>query len=165
MEPPARRGLVERVSRALALAGGCLILAFALLVTASVARRWLTIASIEGDFELVQMGLAAGRLRLPADLPAAPRQHHRRQLHLAGAAARAGRARWRSGRCSTRRSPGCIAVADGARRLETLRSGTTSMVLQLPVGWVMALAAGLAVWLVLAAALTVLRRVPARPRA
>jgi hypothetical protein len=51
---------VGRVSVWVALAGGCLVLAIAVLVTASVVRRWLTSDGIGGDFELVQTGLALG---------------------------------------------------------------------------------------------------------
>ena len=42
----------------MALAGGVLLLALAVLVTASVLKRWLTSQGIPGDFELMQIGLA-----------------------------------------------------------------------------------------------------------
>lgn len=53
MEP---RGLVARVSAALALAGGAVLLAAALLTTLSVLLRWATSQPIKGDFELVSLG-------------------------------------------------------------------------------------------------------------
>ena len=51
-------GLARRISDRLALAGGVLLLGMAVLVTASVLRRWLTSQGVPGDFELLQTGLA-----------------------------------------------------------------------------------------------------------
>ena len=48
----------RRISDRLALAGGSLLLAMAMLVTASVLRRWFTTQGVPGDFELLQMALA-----------------------------------------------------------------------------------------------------------
>ena len=49
---------VARVARALAIVGGLLSVASALLVTTSVTLRWLGFGSVNGDFELVQIGVA-----------------------------------------------------------------------------------------------------------
>ena len=49
---------VARAARALAIVGGLLSVASALLVTTSVTLRWLGFGSINGDFELVQIGVA-----------------------------------------------------------------------------------------------------------
>ena len=49
---------VARVARALAIVGGLLSVASALLVTTSVTLRWLGFGSINGDFELVQICVA-----------------------------------------------------------------------------------------------------------
>ena len=49
---------VARVARALAIVGGLLSVVSALLVTTSVTLRWLGFGSINGDFELVQIGVA-----------------------------------------------------------------------------------------------------------
>ena len=49
---------VARVARALAIVGGLISVATALLVTTSVTLRWLGLGSINGDFELVQIGVA-----------------------------------------------------------------------------------------------------------
>ncbi|MFL5057056.1 MAG: TRAP transporter small permease [Microvirga sp.] len=49
---------VARVARALAIVGGLISVATALLVTTSVTLRWLGFGSINGDFELVQIGVA-----------------------------------------------------------------------------------------------------------
>jgi TRAP-type C4-dicarboxylate transport system permease small subunit len=50
------RGPVARIAAALALAGGAVLLAAALLTTLSVLLRWLTSQPIKGDFELVSLG-------------------------------------------------------------------------------------------------------------
>lgn len=50
------RGIVSRIAAALALAGGAVLLATALLTTASVLLRWATSQPIKGDFELVSLG-------------------------------------------------------------------------------------------------------------
>ena len=59
-EPPAStaRGPIDRIARAIALAGGLLALGIAGLVTASVLQRWLLQQPIPGDFEFVQMATA-----------------------------------------------------------------------------------------------------------
>jgi TRAP-type C4-dicarboxylate transport system permease small subunit len=49
---------VARVARALAILGGLFSVASALLVTTSVTLRWLGLGSVNGDFELVQIGVA-----------------------------------------------------------------------------------------------------------
>src|SRR5262245_46495199 len=45
-------------ARILAVIGGFMIIALACLVTISILLRWLGQGSVDGDFELVQMGLA-----------------------------------------------------------------------------------------------------------
>lgn len=57
-EAPARPSLIERLSGAIAVLGGALSLAVAVLVVSSVLGRWLFGAPINGDFELVQMATA-----------------------------------------------------------------------------------------------------------
>lgn len=58
----ARRGLsgalIYRAASAAALLGGALLSAIALMSVASIVRRSLGMQPIEGDFELVQVGLA-----------------------------------------------------------------------------------------------------------
>jgi TRAP-type C4-dicarboxylate transport system permease small subunit len=51
-------GLLDRIVTALAVAGGALSLGVAVLVTVSVARRWLGYQPVPGDFEFVQMATA-----------------------------------------------------------------------------------------------------------
>ncbi|WP_424812772.1 TRAP transporter small permease [Roseococcus sp. YIM B11640] len=50
------RGPLGRLAAALAVAGGLVLLATALLTTLSVLMRWLTNQPIRGDFELVSLG-------------------------------------------------------------------------------------------------------------
>jgi TRAP-type C4-dicarboxylate transport system permease small subunit len=54
--PPAN--VLARIARGLAVLGGCLVVVLAFLVTLSVLLRWQGSQGINGDFELVQMGLA-----------------------------------------------------------------------------------------------------------
>ena len=56
--PLPEHSVVARMARALATAGGLISVATALLVTTSVTLRWLGFGSINGDFELVQIGVA-----------------------------------------------------------------------------------------------------------
>jgi TRAP-type C4-dicarboxylate transport system permease small subunit len=56
--PHAPDPAIGRVTRWVAIAGGAISIATALLVTASVTRRWLGYGGINGDFELVQVGVA-----------------------------------------------------------------------------------------------------------
>lgn len=50
--------MLERVTAAIAIAGGVLALAVALLVTTSVLGRWLFNAPIDGDYEFVKIATA-----------------------------------------------------------------------------------------------------------
>jgi TRAP-type C4-dicarboxylate transport system permease small subunit len=157
---PPRIGALERATRFLALAGGLIVLAFAVIVTTSVARRWLTGDGIPGDFELVQNGLAVA---IFAFLPVC-------QLHGANIIADT---------FTLKTPPRFQAALDGLWSAvyaavallvawqtaigasDTFASGTRSMVLGLPIAWAMVLAAAFALWLAVVAAVTgwrVLRR-------
>lgn len=129
----ARRPSV-RLCSAIALAGGLLLVAVSLLVTTSVLMRWLAGGGVRGDFELVQMATAVAAF---AFLPLCQatrgniivdtfsRGWSRRTTLLVDAlwdfvyAGMAGLLAW--------------SLWQGAR--DSLRSQTTSMVLQLPVGY------------------------------
>ncbi len=52
--------LLHGLAFALMLAGGTLVSALSLMVVISVAGRWLLLAPIPGDFEIVAMGTAVG---------------------------------------------------------------------------------------------------------
>jgi len=56
-EPP-ERGVLASLTRAIAILGGLLSVAVALLVTVSVTSRKLGYGAIPGDFELVKMAVA-----------------------------------------------------------------------------------------------------------
>jgi TRAP-type C4-dicarboxylate transport system permease small subunit len=139
-QPAPPRGSIARLAALLAFAGGAVLLATALLTTVSVAKRWLTGQPVPGDFELVSLGsgvavlgfLAYGTLMrsnivVDSFTGWLPRGVHRAvdgawMLVWAGAAAVLAERLW-----------------VGAR--ETLRSGTTTMVLGLPTWWAVGLGA------------------------
>ena len=56
IRPPS--GVLERLTGAIAILGGLLALAVAVLATTSVLMRWLLNAPIDGDFEYVKMATA-----------------------------------------------------------------------------------------------------------
>lgn len=156
MAAPRQPGFIEHATVGLAFAGGCLVVVFALIVTVSVIRRWLTSEGVPGDFELVQTGLA---IAIFAFLPLC-------QLHNANIMVDT---------FTTRLPMRAQAALDGfwafvyavvafliAWRTilgagDTIASGTTSMVLGLPIGWAMVAAALFALWLALVALVTALR--------
>jgi TRAP-type C4-dicarboxylate transport system permease small subunit len=154
--PPPDPGVI-RIARILAILGGFLTVGLALLVTVSVLMRWLGGQGINGDFELVQMGLALAvfaflplcqahrgnvmvdtfTLRLPAALQAGLDVLW--DLVYAGFA---GFIAWR--------------LAIGAS--EALTSHTTSMVLGLPTYYAIGACAAMAAFLTLICVMTAMRR-------
>jgi TRAP-type C4-dicarboxylate transport system permease small subunit len=61
VEPPSAkqpRSLLEQLTGVIAIVGGALALAVAMLATVSVGSRWLLNAPIDGDFEYVKMATA-----------------------------------------------------------------------------------------------------------
>lgn len=139
-QPRSPRGVVTRLGTALALAGGVALLGIALLTTVSVLKRWLTSQPVPGDFELVSIGsglavlgfLAYGtlmRTNIMVDTFTTwlPRRAQQAMdafwtLVWAGVAAVLAERLW---------------VGAG----ETLRTGTTTMVLGLPTWWAVGLGA------------------------
>lgn len=157
MTAPRRPGgVLDRATNLLALAGGAVVLGFAVIVTASVLMRWLVGDGVPGDFEIVQTGLAVAVF---AFLPVC-------QLHGANIMVDT---------FTTRLPPRVQGVLDGLWALvyaaaallvgwqtalgakDTIASGTKSMVLALPIGWAMVLASVLAFWLAAVALLTARR--------
>ena len=147
---------LARVSRALAVAGGFVLVVISALVTVNVVLRWLFTSAVPGDIELVQLGTA---LAVFAFLPLC--QSHRGNImvdtfttwmpkpvqrfldalwDLAYALIAAVIA-WRL----------CVGAYD------TIRSNTVSMVLGLPTGWAIAACAAMAALLALVAASTAWR--------
>ena len=136
----APRGPVAAAAAALAFAGGIALVATALLSTTSVLLAWITGRPIAGDFELVSIGsglavlgfLAYGTLvranilvdTFTTRLPPRARQAIDAFWTLVWAAV-------------------TLVLAERMARgaLETLRSGTTTMVLSLPTWWVVGVGA------------------------
>jgi TRAP-type C4-dicarboxylate transport system permease small subunit len=158
---PAHDHGAARIARILALAGGFIVIGLALLVTTSILMRWLGGAGIDGDFEMVQMGLA---LAIFAFLPLC--QAHRGNVMVDS--------------FTTRLPKGAQAALDvlwdlvfaafagfiawrltvGA--MEAFSSRTTSMVLALPIHYAIGACAGMAAFLALICCLTAVRRARVR---
>ena len=154
--PPGFRTLAF-VAEALAVLGGLLTLAAAVLVCTSVGLRWATNDSVPGDFEFVQIAVALSAFaflpfcqakrgnifvdtftaRLPVDLRNALDAFWD-MVYASFAAVIA----WR------------LAVGAG----ETIANKTTTMVSGLPIGWAIALTAIMAGLLTLVAGLTAVER-------
>ena len=139
-QPAPPRGIIAAAATALAHAGGAALLATALLTSASVLKRWATNQPVPGDFELVSLGsglavagfLAYGTLLRTNILVDTFTTWMPKRL------ARGVDAFW------TLVWAGVAAVL--AERLfvgatETLRTGTTTMVLGLPTWWAVGLGA------------------------
>jgi TRAP-type C4-dicarboxylate transport system permease small subunit len=157
---PTRIGRLLRVatlaSDRLALAGGVLLLALAVMVTVSVMARWLTSQGIPGDFELVQIGLA---LAVFAFMPLCQLRGGNLYVdtfttRLSGVAQHRLDGFWSLVYALV---AGLIAAMMAVGAVQTIASGTGSMVLGLPIGWAIAIAAVLAIWLAFVVLLTALR--------
>ena len=153
---PLREGPLAAVTRPLAIAGGLVMLAAAIMVVVSVAMRWFMSYSVAGDIELVQIATA---LAVFSFLPLC--QLHRGNIIVDTFTSRfpvwvrkgldalwdlvyavmAGIIVWR--------------LALGA--WDSLRSNTVSMMLGLPIGWAIALCALMAALLCIVAIATALR--------
>jgi TRAP-type C4-dicarboxylate transport system permease small subunit len=142
---PALR-LVVRISAWLAILGGALMLAIAAVTTASVLLRWATTRGIAGDFDLAQTAMSVAVF---AFLPIC--QLRGSNIFVDSFTAWA--------------PPRVQAALDGLWALaytliaglvswgmivggwETVASRTTTMVLGLPLGWVILVAAIISTWL------------------
>jgi TRAP-type C4-dicarboxylate transport system permease small subunit len=151
-----RTGFLDRASYAVAVLGGILMLATAILIIASVGMRWLLATSIPGDVELIQTATAIAafaflpfgqlnRATIVVDtftqrLPARARDRIDASWDLLYATAAAVLS-WR------------LLVA----AFDAIGSHTVSSVIGLPIGWFMLVGALMLVLLALAAALTAFR--------
>lgn len=147
---------MARLTRALAVTGGFVLLAVAAMVVVSVAMRWITAYPVTGDIELVQIATALavfaffplcqsvrGNIMVDTFTSWLPRRAQAAldalwDLVYAGVMLLIA---WR--------------LAEGA--YDTLRSGTVSMMLALPVGWAIAACAVMAVLLAVVALATAQR--------
>jgi TRAP-type C4-dicarboxylate transport system permease small subunit len=139
-------GPLVALTRPLAIAGGLLMLAVAIMVVVSVVMRWLINYSVPGDIELVQIGTA---LAVFSFLPLC--QTHRGNImvdtfttRLPARAQRGLDALWDlvyAGMAAI------IAWRLAVGAWDTIRSQTVSMMLALPIGWAIAACAAMAVLL------------------
>lgn len=162
MDSTEREGALARLSGWLALAGGALVVGLAVLVTASVLKRWATDEGLNGDFEMVQMGLA---LAVFAFLPFC--QVRRGNLmvdtftaRLPDAVQRGLDAVWDLVLAA---AAGLVAWRLSAGAADAFSSGTNSMVLALPIGYAIAACSGMAALLAVVSVVTALRRLRGRP--
>lgn len=160
-EPP---GVLYAIIANVALAGGLLMLATAIMVCVSVSMRWATSHAIPGDFEMVQIAVAlSGFAAFPycqlkrsnivvntftTWLPPAGQAWLDAFWDIVYAAVAAFLA-WR--------------LAVGAS--ETIASGTTTMMAGIPIGWGIAVTAALVALLALTALTTAVLRVGKGARA
>jgi len=149
--------VIGRIARAVAVAGGALMLATAVMVVVSVVSRWLFKSGVKGDFEMVQIATAVavfaflplcqwrrGNVFVDTFTLRAPAWFNRSldtlwDLVYAGFAALIA---WR--------------LALGA--FDAISSRTSSMVLALPTGWAILATAVMAAFLAVVAAVTAIRR-------
>ncbi len=151
-----REGPLAAFTRPLAIAGGLLMIAVAVMVTVSVTMRWLINESVPGDIELVQIGTAVavfaflpicqarrGNIMVDTFTLRLPR---RLQLMLD--------ALWDLAYAGI---TAIIAWRLGVGAWDTIRSNTVSMMLGLPTGWAIAACAVMAAFLSIVAIATALR--------
>jgi TRAP-type C4-dicarboxylate transport system permease small subunit len=156
--PPAEpTGAVDRIARGLAVCGGALLVTIAMLVSASVSMRWLGGQGVNGDFEMVQMGLA---LSVFAFLPLC--QAHRGNVmvdtfttRLPGKVQAAIDALWDLVYAGF---AGFIAWRLAIGAWEAFESHTTSMVLGLPIHYAIGGCSGMAAFLAVICLATAFRR-------
>ena len=153
---PVRDGPLAALTRPLAIAGGLVMLAAAIMVVVSVGMRWLMSYSIGGDIELVQIATA---IAVFSFLPLC--QSHRGNIivdtftaRLPASARNALDALW------DLVYAGMAAIIVWRLALgawDSLRSNTVSMMLGLPIGWAIALCSAMAMLLLIVALATALR--------
>jgi TRAP-type C4-dicarboxylate transport system permease small subunit len=149
-------GIIDAATRTLAIFGGLLMLAAAVMVTVSVLLRWLFRSGVQGDFEMVQIATAVavfaflpycqirrGNVFVDTFTLHTPDRLNRNLDRLwdivyAGFAVLIG---WRL-------------MAGG---LDAIASRTSSMVLAIPIGWAILAAAVMALLLALVAVTSALR--------
>ncbi len=134
-------GALASLARVLAVLGGLLMLLVALISTYSVVQRWLTTNPVQGDFEIVSIG---GGLAVFLCLPWAQQRGANILVDSFTTRAPAWFNRALDGLWSLVYAALCAGLAWrmtlGAQ--DTVSSNTSSMVLGIPYGWAMALAAG-----------------------
>lgn len=153
-------GALATLAQWLAVVGGLLMLAVALVSSASVVLRWATTNPIQGDFEIVSIG---GGLAVFLCLPWAQQRGANILVdsfttRAPGWLNRGLDALWSllyAGIC------GLIGWRMTLGAQDTITSHTVSMVLAIPYGWAMGLAAGCFAVTAVVALATAFRRPPA----
>jgi len=153
--------LLNSTAEKLALFGGLLTVAAALLVCASVGLRWITSNSIPGDFELVQIAVALSAF---AYLPFC----QLRRGNIAVATFTSTLPAWVQASLDAlwdivyAATAAFIAWRLAAGAAETIANQTTTMVSGIPLGWAIAATSAMAVLLALAAAATAVQLIRRR---
>jgi TRAP-type C4-dicarboxylate transport system permease small subunit len=149
-------GLIGRVARILAVAGGSLMLVTAVMVTGSVILRWLFRSGVKGDFEMVQIATAVAVF---AFLPLC--QWRRGNVFVDTFTLRA--PAWLNRGLDTLWDivyavfAGLIAWRLALGGIEAIQTRTSSMVLAIPVGWAIALTSIMAGFLTIVIIATAIR--------
>lgn len=146
-----------RLARVLAFVGGIILVGLGALVTVSVLMRWILGEGINGDFEMVQTGLAVAVFMF---LPLC--QAHRGNVMVDTFTARLPEAvqagldaLWD---CVYAAAAAFIAWRLSIGALEAYSSRTTSMVLGIPIYYAIAVCAAVAAFLAMIGVLTAIRR-------
>jgi TRAP-type C4-dicarboxylate transport system permease small subunit len=157
-----REGPLAAFTRPLAIAGGLLMIATAIMVTVSVTMRKLINDSIPGDIELVQIATA---LAVFSFLPLC--QSRRGNIIVDTFTLRLPkRVQWMLDALWDIAYAGIafiIAWRLGVGAWDAIRSNTVSLMLSLPTGWAIAACAVMAALLSLVAVATALRLARGRP--
>ena len=156
-DAPVRDGPLAALTRPLAIAGGLIMLAAAIMVVVSVAMRWLISYSVPGDIELVQI---ASALAVFCFLPLC--QGRRGNIVVDSFTTRLP-PRLRVGLDALWDLVYALMTATIAWRLavgawDSLRSNTVSMMLNLPVGWAIAACSAMAALLTFVAIATAMQK-------
>lgn len=151
---------LPQLTRPLAIMGGLVILSAAFTVVVSIALRWSGVGQVNGDFEIVQMCTA---LSVFAFLPYC---QARRGNIVVDTFTNWMPARMRHGLDALwdlvyAGAAGVIAVQLARGAYDSISSRTVSMVLGLPVGWAIAVSAGLAGLLAVVSIATAIQRLKA----
>ena len=155
-ERVALRGAFAALARALAIGGGLLMSAVALVVVVNVLLRWLFNSAVPGDIEIAQIGTAVAVF---AFLPLCQVRRGNIMvdtftMHLPQRLRRAIDALWDLVYAGFAL---LIAWRLSVGAYDTIRSNTVSMMLGLPTGWAIAACAMMALLLALVAVVTALR--------
>jgi TRAP-type C4-dicarboxylate transport system permease small subunit len=155
--PPPLARVIEQV----ALAGGLIMLAAAILVCVSVGLRWATSNSVPGDFEMVQIAVALAAF---AFLPYGQMRHSNIVVDSFTSWLPPRALAWLEAFWDLFYAfvAAFLAWRLGVGAAETIANKTTTMISGLPIGWAIAAASVLAGLLAVTAVATALVRIGRR---